>query len=94
MTDRLPEIKRELAHIYAVGGYAAGGAGAYPLAQMDWLAGEVERLREAIRQHRVTIANGLDVLSAGDGWEEVMKVYDSANDRLWAAIDVEEDTRA
>lgn len=91
MPDRLPDIKRELAHIYALGGHSPGGGGAYPLSQMDWLAGEVERLREAIRRHRIAIENGLDSLSAGDGWEEVMKVYDAANDRLWAAIDVEED---
>ena len=91
MVDRLPEIKRELAQIYAVGGYAASSAGPYSLAQIDWLVEEVEDLREAIQRHRVTIENGLDALSAGDGWEEVMKVYDSANDRLWAAAAAEED---
>lgn len=46
MADRLPEIRRELAQIYAVGGFAPGGPGPYPLSQMDWLVGEVERLRE------------------------------------------------
>ncbi|MFN2557222.1 MAG: hypothetical protein ABR592_10220 [Nitriliruptorales bacterium] len=91
MADRLPEIKRELAQIYTVGGYAAGSAGPYPLGQMDWLVDEVERLREAIQRHRVAIENGLDALSAGDGWDEVMKVYDGANDRLWAASAAEED---
>ncbi len=94
MADRLPEIKRELAQIYTVGGYAAGNAGPYPLAQMDWLVGEIERLREAIQRHRVAIENGLDALSAGDGWEEVMKVYDRANDRLWETIGAEEDASA
>lgn len=94
MADRLPEIRRELAQIYAVRGFAPGGPGPYPLSQMDWLVGEVERLREAIRQHRAAIETGLDALSAGDGWEDVMKVYDVANDRLWAAIGAEEDTTA
>lgn len=94
MTDRLSEIKRELAHIYAVGGSTAGATGAYPLTQMDWVVGEVERLRESIQQHRTAIEYGLHALSAGDGWEEVIKVYDRANDRLWAAIAVEEDPSA
>lgn len=94
MADRLPEIRRELAQIYAVGGFSAGSAGSYPLSQMDWLVGEVGRLREAIQRHRVAIENGLDALSAGDGWEEVMKVYDAANDRLWATFDAEEDASA
>ncbi len=91
MVDRLPDIKRELAQIYAVGGSAASSAGPYPLGQIDWLVGEIERLREAIQRHRAAIENGLDALSAGDGWEEVMKVYDRANDRLWATIAAEED---
>ncbi len=91
MVDRLPEIKRELAQIYTVGGYGASSPGPYPLAQIDWLVGEIERLREAIQRHRVAIEDGLDALSAGDGWEEVMKVYDNANDRLWDTIAAEED---